>query len=405
MTIEVAAHARRRALRFVGFLEAYYSLRYPPVHDIDAYHDLRLGPGDLPDTEGVGLRGGGEVWLSVQLVDLPPAPELPPELRDWVATPVSPREPPLLGPHPDGRRRRLLRLGAEPRVLDGDALAALQDDGVAQDVAFAELVAAREDLRRAEEHLAAWREGEWQAWSEHWQVVEAGRELYRTLFDLRVRMEREGDLFECVWGFGRLRWQPDGERVDQPLLCAPVEVAMDPLSGRLDVVPSGPTVLDVSWSLDLPVRDRASLNRLREALEDQEVDPWDPHLPELLRPALRAVDHDGVLVTAGLPRPPLADHAVVDPGEWVLFVRRRQPNFRGFLDEQRRLYEAGAVVPDPFAALAVDEASAFTGDDPMDLASIRTLAPQHPTGRSPCSRWRSTRSSSRLLRSPGPVQA
>ncbi|MST32461.1 AAA family ATPase, partial [Acidimicrobiaceae bacterium USS-CC1] len=259
---------------------------------------------------------------------------------------------------------QLAAAGAEPGVLDGDALALPEGEDLSPGQALAELAAAREDVRQAEEGLAVWTAGEWRPWAERWRAVAAGRALYRTLFDLRVRIEREGDLFELVWGFGRLRWQLGGERVDQPLLCTPVEVTMDTRSGRLEVAPAGPTVLDVSWSVDLPVRDRATLNRLREQLEDEEVDPWTPEAAGLLRPVLRAFDHDGVLVPPGQARPPVGEHAALDPGEWVLYVRRRQPNFRGFLDEQRRLYEAGAAVPDPFAALAVDETSPSSSDDP-----------------------------------------
>jgi len=382
VTSEAAAEARRRALRFVGFLEAYYALRYPPVHDLAAYRDVQVAPADVPAVPGVALTGGGEPWLAVELVDLPVPPELPAEVQAWVTGPVTAEEAPRLGPHPDARRRLLPQAAAGPErgVLDGDTLAAGEAEGFPPGQALAELAAAEEDRLQAEEHLAAWTAGDWHPWAERWQAVEAGRALYRTLFDLRVRIEREGELFELVWGFGRLRWQLGGERIDQPLLCTPVEVTMDTRSGRLEVTPAGPTVLDVSWSVDLPVRDRVTLNRLREQLEDEEVDPWTPEAAELLRPVLRAFDHDGVLVPAGGTRPPAGEHAALDPGEWVLYVRRRQPNFRGFLDEQRRLYEAGAAVPDPFATLAVDEASAFADPDPYAATAGDTPGGRGPAG-------------------------
>lgn len=74
MTGEVAAEARRRALRFVGFLEAYYALSYPPVHDLAVYRDVQVVPADVPAAAGVALTGGGEPWLAVELVDLPAPP-------------------------------------------------------------------------------------------------------------------------------------------------------------------------------------------------------------------------------------------------------------------------------------------------------------------------------------------
>ena len=71
VTGEVAAEARRWALRFVGFLEAYYALRYPPVHDLAAHRDVQVVPADVAVAAGVAVTGGGEPWLAVELVDLP----------------------------------------------------------------------------------------------------------------------------------------------------------------------------------------------------------------------------------------------------------------------------------------------------------------------------------------------
>ena len=418
MTIQGAASTRLRALRLVGFLEAYYALRYPPVHDITAYGDVLLGPGEVRGAAGVTLRPDEGRLLSADLVDHPPAVQVPTELSGWLAGPVSADEAPRLGPHPDPSRRHLLavadasagsevdsrlsdlpggvgaggpfsgargevnarapdswslrvaRGGAEPpsgwsaayadpdRPADPDGLT---DRGVAlgaERASEAEVAAAREDVRRAEELLEVWKANGWRPWAERYREFEAGRTLYRTLFDLRVRMEREGDLFECVWGFARLHWDCGAVRVDQPLFTTPVEVAMDPVSGRLDVTPTRPVTLDVSWSLDLPLRDRAGLNEWKAMLDEEMIEPWEPDFGERLRPVLRAFDHDGVLLSSDQPRARTGSHASVDPADWVLYVRRRQLNLRAFFEEQRRLYEAGAAVPDPFAALAVDEAIA-----------------------------------------------
>lgn len=93
--------------------------------------------------------------------------------------PVTADTEPQLGGHPDEHRRHLLSAaaGPEPDVLDGDTPAASDGDGLPPGRDLAEVAAARADLRRAEEALAAWSAEEWHPWAQRWRSVEAARAL------------------------------------------------------------------------------------------------------------------------------------------------------------------------------------------------------------------------------------
>src|SRR5205085_2010540 len=66
-----------------------------------------------------------------------------------------------------------------------------------------------------------------------------------------------------------------------------------------------------------------------------------------LRDAARALHADGAIRGT-------ADHpegAPIVDLTWVLYLRRRQRDYQGFLDQLRSLYNAGAAVPDTLATL------------------------------------------------------
>jgi len=337
--LSLRAQARERALRFLDFLEAYYSLRYPPVSDIAEYGDEQLSGGDLVGLPGVSLQPGGERWLMVDLVDRPPAPIVPEELRGRLTGEVTAHRVPTLDPIGESMEaagRREGELAAEEPVED-----------------------------ELQPILQVWIAEEWRPWSERYAEVEKGRSLYKRLFDLATRLEREQDVIECVWGFGRLQWRPQIEgksrTVDYPLLTVAVEFSIERPGGRIVVAPSGGVVVENRWAVGLPLSDPRGFNEQRTSADELELDPWSSGIRTTFRSLLRAVDHDGgVIEEDGDGRIAAGGRATLDLRDWLLFVRRRETNLRHFLETQRRLYgEPGVEVPDPFAALVIDEPSAL----------------------------------------------
>ena len=170
-------------------------------------------------------------------------------------------------------------------------------------------------------------------------------------------MDRES--VELVWGFGRLRWQHDGELIDHPLLCIPVEVEQDDVSQRIQVRPAGAPEVEARCLAGLTLADRARFLSIRQSVNDEGADLWDASLLQgLLRPLIRAIDHEGTL--AGQAPPPPDTGAAVADGSWVLFMRRKLPDYLGFLERMRALYRDESVaVPATLQAIVTDAPSAL----------------------------------------------
>ena len=372
--------ARERALRYLDFLEAYHLQRFPPVHDIAVYQDERITEGSLQGAAGVRFSPGSEAWLTADLLDPPPTPIVPKEVREWLSEPVTPASPPEAR-HPDPGLRALIALlespptgdAADLDTLDVAVLESYGVTGVEPGTALATGQAAQAELDRAASALAQWSTERWQPWSEQWMAVDKGRSFYKKLFDLRTRLEREREQYELVWGFGRTRWQTttDGApvRVDHPMLAVSVEMDIDRDAGTLRVSQAGPAVVEFAWTAGLPLSDRQGYADQRASAEQVELDVWGAGRSDSIRSLLRSVDQDGRLLKHG-EQHSFEPSAVADPDGWVLFVRKRRPDFAGFLEAQRKLYSDGARVPDPFAALVIDEPSVL--DTPGDSSGDGT---------------------------------
>jgi len=82
--------------------------------------------------------------------------------------------------------------------------------------------------------LERWRQ-QWSVWAENERPARAAMETFERLYDLRARMEREGERLELVLGDGRLRWKPQLGLIDHPVLLQRVELAFDPSGPEFQV--------------------------------------------------------------------------------------------------------------------------------------------------------------------------
>lgn len=301
-----------RVLHLVDFLAAYYARKNPPVHDINTYGLYLLPEAKVPTSKDIVVTPSGERWLSVDFVELPPRPKIPEELVEAfpAKTSITPRSVPT--PIVD----------ATPAQLS------------------------------AVEH---WIRTVWTPWSERHRIASATKNLYRDLFETRTRLDSDRESVELVWGFGRLRWRPDHHLdIDHPMLTIPVEIEIDDSSQQLSVRPAGAVEIDSLYLAGAQLADRAGFNAARQTTAelDSPIDPWDSTVIEpLLRRLVRFVDQNGVVSAESEPG------AATASNEWVLYLRRRQPDYQGFLERLRELYVSGATIPDPMQALVIDEPS------------------------------------------------
>ena len=324
--IPTGPEERARTLRLIDFLADYHARRNPPVYDIKKYDLFLLRDADLPEVPGISLTPAADAWLTVDFLDLPPRPEVPDELVVLLGDSAA------ISPHVRPEVRAEREEPAEP------------DPGPGPD-----LVAAAEQ----------WITDVWEPFALQWADVSEAKTLHRNLFQQRELLATDRESVELVWGFGRFRWRHDGEVIDHPLICIPVEVEHDEATQRIRVCPAGAPEVEARCLAGLSLADRAGFMSIRQSVNDEGTDLWDAQvLQSLLRPLIRAVDHEGTVVQEA---PPPADAAVVD-GSWVLFMRRRLPDYLGFLDRMRALYRDEAVaVPDTLQAVVCDAPSVLAG--------------------------------------------
>jgi hypothetical protein len=196
--------------------------------------------------------------------------------------------------------------------------------------------------------------------AESWLAVDfLAEELHSDLFRQRELLATGGESLELVWGFGRLRWRPGGAVVDHPLICVPVEVEQDQATQQIRVCPAGAPEVEARCLAALSLADRAAFMTIRQSLSDDGAELWDAQaLRDLLRRLVRAIDHQGTVVEQ--PAPPAEGAPAVVDGSWVLYMRRRLPDYQSFLERMRVLYrDQSAAVPDPLQAVVSDSPSAL----------------------------------------------
>lgn len=312
-TIEEGPDGLDNVAALIDFLEAYYRLARPPIRDIADFGEFRSRESNLPDGPGVHLSPSADAWLTAELVQHPSRPEIPDHLLGWIdKSQLSPHQPPDIS-------------------LDDDATEEALDAAIALDT---------------------WIDNEWEQWSRRWKRVERSRVFYKDLYAVRSRLERDQDSFELVWGFGRLRWTVEQGRIDHPLVTVPVTIDVDS-NGRLQVSPDGAPVIEATFLSDVKLADHAGFLKVRTDPATLDVDIWGPEeRGALLDHLLRLIDHDGERDPTG----PAAGSAIVHD-EWVIYLRRRQADYLGFLQAQRQLYESGETPSLPFASLVTERPS------------------------------------------------
>lgn len=200
------------------------------------------------------------------------------------------------------------------------------------------LVGDEETIEKLQERFAQWREREWRPWADQTRRTEATRQLHRSLFDLKHRVDMDAATHELVWGHGVIRTDVAGHRVQYPLVVTPVAIEFDADRSMVTVVPQGAPRLQTDPLTGLDERYLGQLLALAGSGGQLDLDVWhDLDRVEFFERALRRLGHDPVVRDSGAAAP--AGPHVHDTG--VLFVRPRQRMLRRFLEELRARLLAG----------------------------------------------------------------
>ena len=226
------------------------------------------------------------------------------------------------------------------------------------------------ELENRIEQAQAWIDEVWSPYYLRWREVDQTKRFYRKVFEAAQLLRDSPETYELVWGFGEVIWVAEEFKLRHPTFGLPVEIVRAD-SQQLSIVPTGPLELEMLPFFGLTVRDRAALTAKRSTLEQDPFDPWSDELVDQCRDVVRSLNDGGVVRDEGaaLPTDP-----IIYPG-WVLYVRRRRPDYQGFLDHMRALYSDGAQAPDALKALVIDAPSTLSYDEYQPRGGAASLDP------------------------------
>ncbi len=142
----------------------------------------------------------------------------------------------------------------------------------------------------------------------------------------------------------------------------------EPIS-RCSSIHPGHSSLDILCFAGIDLHDRTAIGAKRRTIEAEPFDPWSgTELAEQCRTLVRLLHDGGVVLgdgaaSQGAPR--------IDTG-WTLFVRRKRPDYQGYLDRMRELYVGGAEAPDALRSLVIDAPSSLASSDESEWTAAET---------------------------------
>ena len=347
--------ARERLITLLEYIEHVEKLNRKPAFTVptDFYagyeHELRGLPGVEFDLAG----DGDEVWLRVPRLKEEDPPEPPALLRSWLNQSKNPDKEPTL---------------REELVIDSR-----RPGAVAERIK-------RSSNTQIDSLFTQYVSEVWSLWAEHERPRRRTIALYNRLFLLEQVLEADGadTPLELVWGIGMALWQhPSGQLIRHPIVSQPVEITLDLQSLALQVRPRDRhPVLESDPFVALNIAGVVHVESAwRQHLMQSEVtlSPFDPKSFEtILKSSVGFLDANGhywpeLRRNPADRRPPAAAEHLFVTDTWVLYARRRSPNFLiEDLERLRRALATSSVLPEGPAALVSELA-----DDVSMKPSVR----------------------------------
>lgn len=314
---------RGKVANFFEFLkQAYCSDRI--IRDVSDYETIVFWQADLPVTRGCAFLPGGSdgPWLEVQKQQVPEPPQVPSRLSGWVEDHRNPLKPPAVRPS----------LGED--VFENDP-----------------------------GRIRAWDQfrSMWEDWARKALPLYQTQELYKKLFQLSLRLEKERERLELIWGHGMLYWRIEGVSVRHPVLTTKMVIEFDEVSGIIRVLPASGLLgrVHANFAMDfldgLPINTVPKLSVLREEFNSNPIDPWDEKpCFSFYQQLVNLLDPGGVINFKGRNLEPTEEPQISN--ESVLFVRVKRSGYRQDIEAILEWLKAGRKIPSIVSSIVGDEA-------------------------------------------------
>ncbi|KJU85992.1 disulfide isomerase [Candidatus Magnetobacterium bavaricum] len=330
--------------RLFEYIRQVFSLDLPVDRDVTGYGIAQWWQADIPDFEHCRVRqfhggndtvaGDPETWFSVTKHAYAPPPPLPEILQQWVAPATNPTQ----RPQPVSALMQSVHFNDDPERLEA---------------------------------LAGYIEQLWTPWANGVLPQYRANAIYDQLFDLRQRLNTEGDRLEIMWGHLFMSWRhSDNNTVYHPLVLTPMNLNFDPNKRTITLTPSQstPTKMDIGCLMDLSYPNKAELTALVEAttLNTSNDIGGELHCWDNLAMGHTASRITGLLSSAAARNVNLYEDTVLARPDFrseptiynapVIFVRRR--TLRLWVDDAAQVIEAiaaGEEIPSIICALLGDK--------------------------------------------------
>ena len=281
------------------YLQAVKNLTYPPVRDVRQYEQIWCQL-DLPKDGGIRFFNecnNPEAWLEVDKITVPEPPKCPKELEQWIDIDVKNPKIEIKNKTEISILNKDEKIELENIVADIQNLESKRDENQSEtennivnlNNKIIELEK-RWQYLEGNDHIKfeddndrkeSWEQyiSEWQEWRDEALPKYKIQEFYGELFSLYQRLQREGDLFEIVYGHGLITWLINNINICHPLLTTRLELVFDYNHSRFYLIPTdNGTEFEINflWDIDLP--NISHLNQVTKQYDESEQIPYESNL-------------------------------------------------------------------------------------------------------------------------------
>lgn len=337
--------ASTRLVDLLAYVQHTVQLTERPVFSIRDHKNLLCFEHELQGRIGVlhdQQDENGAIWLRIERLKRGDPPAVPEKIKVWVTVSRDPNSPPQIA---ESRMETLSEAAAKALIEQGviskadvsEVLKQSKVDSKQVDVLFR--LERQPKLRAA---IDAYITEAWQQWADEEHPRRETIRMYEQFFNLYHTIHSEGveHPVEVVWGTGVALGKFDDRTIEQPLIEALVEIAIDEQSGAVCIRPREvPLQLGLSpfYAIDSPgaetVQRSAREFFVKLEQEDREFSPFIRETFELvLRAASRhlqesAVYHPDEIADATDRTVPAVTSTLRITDTWAIYARRRVDNF------------------------------------------------------------------------------
>lgn len=332
---QARAILKDRGTRFLEYLAAVsqtFATRTPRRVEDSPECILSSQIPNLPNLITIGPSSSSHAWFAIKQPNKPKPVYVPTELKPYVDQNTirkTTQTPKLNAQYHE--LKKSVQTGTAPITPD--------------------IMQTRARIRHIDEIFNAWQATTWTTWVTQTAPYEQAFTLYQKLFDLYLRLDKESDNYELLFGHCILTWAGRAS-ADYPLVLTDAHMIFKEQTGTILIETVAPSRMSVApfEGTDLPGYNL--LLRYQDTFNDNPVDLWNPQSEEALfdyvAKQLGASSHINTELNLKPGEDPVLQHG------WCLLLRKRTDNTSAFYRGLSKKLQESDYLPEAFDAMFSD---------------------------------------------------